>query len=133
MAFREEIEEKYTWEIGSVEREKAKCFSNSDELKLRYERATEFRENQYQETCARQAKAWEMWDLRTVRNDFLRLGDYKDCAQRAKECYQKLNQLERENRQRLQWRNSGLCSHCGGNFKGIFAPKCTSCGKVKDY
>lgn len=29
--------------------------------------------------------------------------------------------------------NLGLCQHCGGNFKGLFRKKCSSCGKLKDY
>jgi hypothetical protein len=27
----------------------------------------------------------------------------------------------------------GVCQHCGGNFKGLFRKKCSSCGKLKDY
>lgn len=27
----------------------------------------------------------------------------------------------------------GLCTHCGGRFKGIFNPVCQNCGKPKDY
>lgn len=34
---------------------------------------------------------------------------------------------------RNQWRNAGRCQHCGGEFKGLFAKKCTACGKMKDY
>lgn len=30
-------------------------------------------------------------------------------------------------------RESGLCQHCGGSFKGLLGKKCTSCGKLKDY
>ena len=27
----------------------------------------------------------------------------------------------------------GLCSYCGGNFKGLFKKTCTKCGKAKNY
>ena len=30
-------------------------------------------------------------------------------------------------------RQAGLCQHCGGELKGLFAKKCVSCGKTKDY
>lgn len=35
--------------------------------------------------------------------------------------------------QQNQWRIAGQCQHCGGQFKGLFAKKCASCGKPKDY
>ena len=30
-------------------------------------------------------------------------------------------------------RSQGLCQHCGGTFKGLFAKKCSVCGIKKDY
>lgn len=36
-------------------------------------------------------------------------------------------------RQQAQWRDAGLCQHCGGQFKGLFGKKCANCGKPKDY
>ena len=30
-------------------------------------------------------------------------------------------------------RNAGLCQYCGGEFKGLFAKKCSNCGRPKDY
>lgn len=30
-------------------------------------------------------------------------------------------------------RLQGLCTHCGGKFKGVFKPVCQNCGKPKDY
>ena len=36
-------------------------------------------------------------------------------------------------KQQAQYRETGLCQHCGGTFKGIFSKKCSSCGKPKDY
>ncbi len=40
---------------------------------------------------------------------------------------------ERREREQAKRRFDGLCQHCGGRFKGFFNPKCTSCGKEKDY
>jgi hypothetical protein len=31
------------------------------------------------------------------------------------------------------YKNSGLCSYCGGTFEGTFIKKCMICGKKKDY
>lgn len=31
------------------------------------------------------------------------------------------------------YKNSGLCSYCGGTFEGSFIKKCMICGKKKDY
>lgn len=31
------------------------------------------------------------------------------------------------------YRNSNLCQHCGGAFKGLFTKICSKCGKKKDY
>lgn len=28
---------------------------------------------------------------------------------------------------------TGVCQYCGGTFKGLFSPKCSVCGKSKDY
>ena len=36
-------------------------------------------------------------------------------------------------KQQSAWRISGLCQHCGGSFKGLFAKKCSNCGRPKDY
>ena len=32
-----------------------------------------------------------------------------------------------------QRRQSGVCTYCGGTFKGIFLQKCSKCGKPKNY
>jgi len=48
-------------------------------------------------------------------------------------------EMKRRERERIaqervhKWRESSLCQHCGGTFKGLFSKKCTSCGKLKDY
>lgn len=31
------------------------------------------------------------------------------------------------------WRAQGKCQYCGGEFKGLFSKKCSSCGRAKDY
>ena len=40
---------------------------------------------------------------------------------------------EKHAEMRAQWRTSGRCQHCGGEFKGLFAKKCVQCHKEKDY
>lgn len=40
---------------------------------------------------------------------------------------------ERREKERANRRALGVCQHCGGVFKGFFNPRCTSCGKEKDY
>lgn len=36
-------------------------------------------------------------------------------------------------KEKQKWRNSLLCQHCGGSFKGIISIRCSKCGKPKDY
>lgn len=31
------------------------------------------------------------------------------------------------------WMRSGKCQYCGGEFRGLFVKKCSSCGRTKDY
>lgn len=33
----------------------------------------------------------------------------------------------------LDWIKQGRCSHCGGEFKGLFSKVCRKCGAPKDY
>ncbi|MBR5478868.1 MAG: TIR domain-containing protein [Clostridia bacterium] len=40
---------------------------------------------------------------------------------------------EPERKQREQYRNAGVCQHCGGELKGFLSKKCVKCGKPKDY
>ena len=40
---------------------------------------------------------------------------------------------ERMNQKRLSRQKSGVCIHCGGEFKGLLSKKCVNCGKAKDY
>ena len=53
----------------------------------------------------------------------------------AEEAARKKAEEERRAAERLaaQRRSQGLCQHCGGELKGFFSKKCTSCGKPKDY
>lgn len=44
-----------------------------------------------------------------------------------------LAEEERGEKERANRRALGVCQHCGGVFKGFFNPRCTSCGKEKDY
>ena len=68
--------------------------------------------------------------------------DYDEYIDRIeKEEKAKQEEIERRRKEReemikrqTEYRNKGLCQHCGGTFKkGWFSTKCTSCGKKKDY
>ena len=45
----------------------------------------------------------------------------------------KLEENKRIEEQKSEYRSKGVCQHCGGTFKGLFAKKCTNCGREKDY
>ena len=55
--------------------------------------------------------------------------------QKLKEDEKRIAQKKEEDDRKLRQerRNAGLCQHCGGRLKGLFAKKCVSCGKPKDY
>lgn len=59
---------------------------------------------------------------------FHKLGNYLDSPELEKKCYE--NNMEAIRRAR---RAAILCQHCGGEFQGFFTPKCSRCGKTKDY
>jgi len=40
---------------------------------------------------------------------------------------------EAEKQQKESWKKQGLCSYCGGSFKGFFTQRCSKCGKEKNY
>ncbi len=42
-------------------------------------------------------------------------------------------EIKNKKEQSANRRALGVCQHCGGVFKGFFNPRCTSCGKEKDY
>ena len=42
-------------------------------------------------------------------------------------------QIEERKALMMSRRNSNLCQHCGGSFKGLFTKTCESCGNPKDY
>lgn len=55
-------------------------------------------------------------------------------ARQEEEARQARIRQEKEMLQRReQYRERGLCQHCGRSFKGLFTKKCTFCGKPKDY
>lgn len=59
----------------------------------------------------------------------------KKDEERRKE-YEQLKQEElkrKKEEQHRQWITSNRCQYCGGEFKGMFAKKCSACGKAKDY
>jgi alpha-tubulin suppressor-like RCC1 family protein len=35
-----------------------------------------------------------------------------------------------EQKKSMRWHAQGLCKYCGGELKGFFSKKCTSCGKT---
>ena len=45
----------------------------------------------------------------------------------------KLEEMSHIEVPREEYRQLGLCQHCGGTFKGFFIKKCTGCGQEKDY
>ena len=58
--------------------------------------------------------------------------------ERRKKVKEAMIKKEQEQKKRLQEihdfrKTKGVCCHCGGNFKGLFAKVCTQCGKRKDY
>lgn len=46
---------------------------------------------------------------------------------------QQEQQLEQQMLQKQAWQKTNLCDYCGGKFKGLFAKKCTKCGREKQY
>lgn len=42
-------------------------------------------------------------------------------------------EIKNKKEQSANRRALGVCQHCGGVFKGFFNPRCTSCGREKDY
>ena len=78
----------------------AQALKNGDDAaQKQYENATARRESDYQQLCKRQTEARqdeEEWQK--LGNEFQRLGDYKDSAERAKQCAARGKQLQE------QWR-----------------------------
>ena len=47
---------------------------------------------------------------------------------------ERLHIQEQEAHARQERRSRGVCQHCGGEFKKtLFAFKCCSCGRARDY
>lgn len=40
---------------------------------------------------------------------------------------------DQQKQQKESWKKQGLCSYCGGSFKGFFTQRCSKCGKEKNY
>lgn len=104
------------------------------------EKALEACEERYQSLCHKQESIRDVWSLQSLKNDFWQMLGYKDCAERAKQVFEKINELEQENkaqqarnREVAKWIAAGRCQYCGGELKGVFSKKCASCGKPKDY
>ena len=109
-------------------------------LEKSVQKASVLLDAQYQKLVERQANAHDLWAVRSLKTAFDAMGNYKDCAERAQWCHQRATELGQEavqrqklNEQKSQWRVQGLCEHCGGTFGGLFAKKCSKCGKTKEY
>ena len=61
-----------------------------------YEQAVERREKEYQLICKQQAEAKEDHHFRSTASKFDHLGNYKDCAERAKQCWEMAEQLQKQ-------------------------------------
>ena len=47
--------------------------------------------------------------------------------------FENYDQLLEEKARQKEWRDQGLCQHCGGAFKGVIVKKCSACQRKKDY
>lgn len=59
--------------------------------------------------------------------------DYGQCNVAGWKLFDNFDELNVKRSSMVQWRQSGLCQHCGGELKGVFSKKCVACGKPKDY
>lgn len=73
---------------------------NSADLKAAemHRLAGEQRERKYQETCQLFEKADSFCDYGDVRDAFREMGDYADCAERANQCQEKMQEFQRAKR-----------------------------------
>ena len=59
--------------------------------------------------------------------------EYEAKRRQRLEQLQRLKEERRAEERKASYRRSGVCQHCGGQFKGLFTKKCSACGKPKDY
>ena len=128
------------------EEKAAECREMGQQIKAEMEaqQKEQRRAGIYYEQKSRLEQSNSVQTLLNAAEDLEFLGDYKDAQELARQCREKAARItaehkerERLNAQRMaqqaQWRNAGLCQHCGGTLKGFFSKKCTNCGKTKDY
>ena len=91
--------------------------------------------HQYQTICDKldATIASDVWTLRSLRNSFIRMGDYRDCKEKAEECLQRIRNYEQEKPSMMTWIHQGRCAYCGGKFVGNFSKRCADCGRPKSY
>ena len=77
---------------------------------------------------------------RKAAEKFALIPGWRDADEQMKICRQAAERLARQEKERAeqecrqeQWRISGRCQYCGGEFKGLFTKKCIRCHKEKDY
>ena len=116
----------------------SECNEKINNLKEQHIRDVKIRaEREYIQLCERQEKAIDVWELGKIAHEFSKIAEYEDCRERAAWCRNKIKEIEAEqaNHRKLlsEWVRQGKCSYCGGEFKGLFVKKCSSCGKEKSY
>lgn len=112
----------------------------NEQLFVLAQRSEAFKEEDYKQLCIKQTSTRDQWGLRSLRSAFERLGDYKDCHERALWCQNRIAELKRQESERQQkieqierWMDMGKCAYCGGEFTGLFTKKCSKCGELKSY
>ncbi len=71
----------------------------------------------------------EQLEFCNTRIEELRLKEIEEKREQEK----KVAELKEKMNKQAQYRENGLCQHCGGKFKGLFTKKCLNCGLPKDY
>ena len=92
---------------------------------------------EYEKMCQSAETTNDYWTLRNLAHGFIRMGDYKDCKEKAEWCRQKANMIEKENAERKatvsRWVKENRCAYCGGEFTGFLTKRCSACGRDKSY
>lgn len=67
----------------------------------------------------------------------VRIAEKQEEERRRQEEEERRHQIEEEKSriqaQMKEYRENGVCQHCGGKFKELFVKTCSSCGMKKDY
>ena len=152
-AAKAKLEKSYAGFLAIVDEEVAQQLQNAETA----------REKQYDRLFQIAKSSDNTVKLTNAADQLEKMGDYLDSRALAKQCREKARGIIREKKQlrdaqeaekrriaeekrvaeeakaaeeyhrKEQWRNAGLCQHCGGALKGFFTKKCNNCGKSKDY